>query len=152
MSTDTRDFHLGDVLSVAHGWLVSPNHIGGVYEVLDFMEGWPHMTHQLPSACDRVRPDVLAQWPALADADAADPGDFFDGLAAGDNAEGAKERAEEWCRIVADRLGVPLTLTLRRTALSPPEDPIESLCDMVGPEKVFVFGPDAVGASGETEQ
>lgn len=136
---ESKDFHIGDVLSVAQPWLVSPDHVGGVYHVLDFMEGWAHFTHQLPAACDRVRPEILRQHPALADDEATNPGDFFDGLAAGESAE-AKERAEEWCQQVAARLGLPLTLVLTRTETpSPPEDPIESLADMVGAERVYVL-------------
>lgn len=63
----SKAFHIGDLLSVTDGRLVSPNHIGGVYEVVDFVTGEAHMTHQLPRAMDDVRPWVLDQHPWLAD-------------------------------------------------------------------------------------
>lgn len=63
----TKTFHLGDLLSVTDGHLVSPDHIGGVYNVVDFVTGEKHMTHQLPRACDVVKPWLLEQHPWLAD-------------------------------------------------------------------------------------
>lgn len=63
----TRAFHLGDLLSVTSGMLVSPNHIGGVYNVIDFVTGEAHMTHQLPRAAKVVTPVLLEQHPWLAD-------------------------------------------------------------------------------------
>lgn len=41
---------LGDVLSVTQDALVSRSHIGGVYEILNFMTGDNLFTHQLPRA------------------------------------------------------------------------------------------------------
>lgn len=64
---DTKRFHLGDLVSVYTGTLVSPNHIGGVYNVCDFVTGQSHMTHQLPRASEAIRPWLLEQHPWLAD-------------------------------------------------------------------------------------
>lgn len=63
--SETKSFHLGDLLSVTQDKLVSPNHIGGVYAVVDFVTGQPHWTHQLPRACGEVRPELLRQHPWL---------------------------------------------------------------------------------------
>lgn len=63
----SKSFHLGDLLSVTDGHLVSPDHIGGVYNVIDYVTGEQHMTHQLPRACDVVKPWLLDQHPWLAD-------------------------------------------------------------------------------------
>jgi hypothetical protein len=63
----TKAFHIGDLLSVTTGRLVSPDHIGGVYNVVDFVTGQAHMTHQLPRACDEVSPELHRQHPWLAD-------------------------------------------------------------------------------------
>lgn len=63
----TKTFHLGDLLSVTDGHLVSPDHMGGVYSVVDYVTGEQHMTHQLPRACDVVKPWLLQQHPWLAD-------------------------------------------------------------------------------------
>lgn len=62
----TKTFHIGDLVSVTTGRLVSPNHIGGVYEVVDFVTGQPHMTHQLPRACREVTPWLVERHPWLA--------------------------------------------------------------------------------------
>lgn len=58
---------LGDVLSVTDGALVSRDHIGGVYRILNFMTGDQLFTHQLPRASEECRPAILAQHPWLAD-------------------------------------------------------------------------------------
>lgn len=63
--SDTRDFHLGDILSVTTGRLVSPRHIDGVYDVLNFMTGDDLMTHQLPRAAGECKEPLLAQHPDL---------------------------------------------------------------------------------------
>jgi hypothetical protein len=65
-------FHLGDILSVTTGCLVSPDHVGGVYNLLNHMTGDNLFTHQLPRASDECRPALLAQHPDLADVVAPD--------------------------------------------------------------------------------
>jgi hypothetical protein len=62
----TRTFHLGDILSITTGRLVSPRHIDGVYDILNFMTGDNLFTHQLPRACDECSGPLLAQHPDLA--------------------------------------------------------------------------------------
>ena len=62
----SKSFHIGDLLSVVTHRLVSPNHMGGVYNVVDFVTGEEHMTHQLPRACNAVKPVLLEQLPWLA--------------------------------------------------------------------------------------
>ena len=70
MAAESRAFHLGDVLSVTTGKLLSPDHIGGVYEILDFMLDTKHFTHQLPRAAEDAKPFLLAQHPWLAEIEA----------------------------------------------------------------------------------
>ena len=86
--TTTRTFHLGDLVSVVTGRLVSPNLIGSVYDVCDYVTGQPHMTHQLPRACKTVTPWLLDQHPWLADIQVPD----FDGVAR----EDAQRVVAEW--------------------------------------------------------
>jgi hypothetical protein len=64
--TETRTFHLGDILSITTGRLVSPRHIDGVYDILNWMTGDNLFTHQLPRACDECEGPLLAQHPDLA--------------------------------------------------------------------------------------
>ena len=59
----TKQFHLGDVLSITPGRLVSPRHMEGVYEILNFMTVDNLFTHQLPRACDECGPYLVEQFP-----------------------------------------------------------------------------------------
>lgn len=67
MAADRRTFHIGDLVSVTTGCLVSPNHMGGVYEVVDYITGQAHMTHQLPRGSQEITPELYRQHPWLAD-------------------------------------------------------------------------------------
>lgn len=66
---DTKPCHIGDILSVTTGCLVSPRGIGGVYDLLNYLTGEDLYTHQLPRAMEACRPALLAAFPQLADAD-----------------------------------------------------------------------------------
>jgi hypothetical protein len=57
----TKQFHIGDLLSITTGRLVSPSHIGGVYDVIDFVTGQAHMTHQLVRASKEIEPHLIEQ-------------------------------------------------------------------------------------------
>ncbi len=83
----TRDFHPGTVLSVTTGRLLSPDGIGGLYEILNWMTGDNLFTHQLIRASQECQEPLLAQHPALRDVTIPDdPGPdgwdaFIEGLA-----------------------------------------------------------------------
>jgi len=64
---ETKSFHIGDLISVVTHRLVSPDHIGGVYNVVDYVTGEEHMTHQLPRVVDVVAPWLVGQHPWLGD-------------------------------------------------------------------------------------
>jgi len=61
-----RTFHLGDILSITTGALVSPRRMDGVYDILNWMTGDGLFTHQLPRAADECLGPLLAQHPDLA--------------------------------------------------------------------------------------
>lgn len=64
----SRMFHIGDLLSITDGQLVSPRHMEGIYDIVDFVTGASHMTHQLPRAVGEVvRPWLLMHHPWLND-------------------------------------------------------------------------------------
>jgi len=67
----TKKFHLGDILSITTGRLVSPRHMDGVYEILNFLTGDNLLTHQLPRASHECKPYLLQQFPQLAEVDAS---------------------------------------------------------------------------------
>lgn len=75
MAEETKQFHIGDVLSVTSGVLVSPEHIGGVYKLLGWMvrdDGI--MTHQLPRLSRECEPFLRETFPDLAAIDVAGAG------------------------------------------------------------------------------
>jgi hypothetical protein len=73
-------FHLGDLLSVTDGRLLSPDHMDGVYRLVDHVTGQKHMTHQLPRAAEVVKPWLIEQHPwldGLGPAAGSDAGDLI---------------------------------------------------------------------------
>lgn len=62
---ETRDFPLGDVLSVTTGRLVGPGHIQGIQEILEFLTDGPVFTHALPTVSRLVEPALYDQYPWL---------------------------------------------------------------------------------------
>lgn len=62
----TKDFHLGDVLSITTGVLVSQRGMGGVYDILNWMSGDNLFTHQLPRVAREASSVLLRAHPDLA--------------------------------------------------------------------------------------
>jgi hypothetical protein len=62
----TRDFHIGDILSITTGQLVSPRQMDGIYDILNFMQDDKLFSHQLPRASKDCKPYLLEQHPQLA--------------------------------------------------------------------------------------
>jgi len=52
----TKRFHLGDILSITTGKLVSLQNIDGVFEILNFMTGDGLHMHQLSRVADECKP------------------------------------------------------------------------------------------------
>jgi len=63
----SKNFHIGDLLSITTGKLVSPRHIEGIYDILNFMTDDNLFTHQLPRACEECKPFLIKQMPWLAE-------------------------------------------------------------------------------------
>lgn len=93
----TKRFHLGDVLTVTTGCLVSPRHMGGVYDVLNWMTGDNLFTHQLPRAMDECEPHLKAQHPDLAAIEVP----AFDG----DDRDVLKAQVDAWLAVQVARFG-----------------------------------------------
>ena len=60
-----KKFHLGDVLSIITGRLVSPRHIDGVYAILHFMTDDNVFTHAIPRVIAECKPYLVKQFPQL---------------------------------------------------------------------------------------
>ena len=65
-------FHIGDVLSITTGKMVSPTGMDGIYKILNFMTGEDLYTHQLPRAMRVCAPHLLQQHPQLAEVQTID--------------------------------------------------------------------------------
>lgn len=61
----SRDFHLGDILTITHGRLLSPTKMEGVYRILSFVVGDDVYTHQIPRVVRECKPWLLRQHPQL---------------------------------------------------------------------------------------
>ena len=66
MNQEQKLFHLGDILTITTGRLVSKRHMDGVYDILNFMTRDNLFTHQLGRASNECKPVLLAQHPQLA--------------------------------------------------------------------------------------
>lgn len=62
----TKIFHLGDVLSIITGSLLSPRHMKGVYDILNFMTGDSVYSHTISRFIDECGPYLVNQFPQLA--------------------------------------------------------------------------------------
>lgn len=67
----SKKFHLGDILSVTTGRIVSPRHMEGIYDILDFITGENLYIYQVPRASRQCKPYLLKQHPQLAEVDAS---------------------------------------------------------------------------------
>lgn len=132
-STDRRDFHIGDILSITTSRLVSPRHIEGVYDILNYMTGDDLMTHQLPIASEQCKPHLLQQHPQLEEVDAS---------------EVNEKNWKKWLGQQATKYGqeIPVEpLPLRSRVV---RDPIQELREMVGPDKpIITIDPSDLGPS-----
>ena len=61
----TKRFHIGDIIRVIDGRLVSLNHIDGIYDILNWMTDDNLFTHQLPRAYDECAPTLREAFPDL---------------------------------------------------------------------------------------
>ena len=118
----TLEFHIGDLLSVTHGKLLSPNGIGGCYEILNHMTGDTLFTHQLPRAAEAAKPALLRQHPRLAEIDASDV---------------TPENWRDWLAVVVAAYGETLFVEPLAAGEWEHRDPITEAEEMVGPDRVI---------------
>lgn len=122
----TRHFHIGDVLSITTGKLVSPRHISGVYDILNYMTGDSLFTHQLPRAWRECQEPLMAQHPQLRDVDDS----------------GVNETTwRGWLDKQVATFGEMLPVEPLRAGQHLHIDPIEEAEAMVGKDRVIVVKP-----------
>jgi hypothetical protein len=126
----TRDFDLGDILSVTDGALVSPRHIDGVYDILGYMTGESLMTHQLPRCSRECQPDLLAQHPQL------------DGVGLPDDVERTMEGVMAWLDTQKVIYGESLSVEPLAEGQHEYRDALAELDQMAGNRPVIVVHPE----------
>jgi hypothetical protein len=134
-----KEFHLGDILSITHERLVSPRHMGGVYDILNYMTGDDLFTHQLPRACRVCRPILLKQHPRLAtpevDFEVAKLGEM---LQTPSGKADPKALVDGWLFTMTLEYGEMLPVEPLRPADYEHHDPIQEAEETVGKDKVIV--------------
>ena len=60
---NTEKFHLGDVLSLTTGILLSPSGISGPHKLVEYLAGGPVWTHQIGRVAEESLPHLLKQFP-----------------------------------------------------------------------------------------
>jgi len=121
---EPQQFHLGDMLSITDGHLVSPNHMDGVYRIIDYITGIPHFTHQLPRAADECKTWLLKQHPWLAEVIA--PDEFRD-----------KAHVDEWLAALASKYGEFHPVAPMPFGAYVGREPLSELVEMVGKDRVI---------------
>lgn len=117
-----KRFHVGDVLSVTTGCLVSPTHMGGIYGILNYLTQGNLFTHQLPRAMDECRPWLLRWHPEMAGVDASPVKD--------------EATLKAWLAEQAARFGEWIELDPIPADDHTQKDPLTELAEMVPPERI----------------
>lgn len=123
-----RQFHVGDILSITTGRLVSPRHMDGVCDILNYMTDDDLFTHQLPRASEECAPSLKAQHPDL-DVELEIP----EGL-------GEPDKFQSFIGELVIKFGEDRPVLPLHPESHTHINPIEELADMVDdPNKIFVF-------------
>lgn len=122
----TKTFTLGDVLSITTGKLLSPRHMAGIYDILNWMTGDNLFTHQLPRAMDECAPYLLKQFPQLAAIDAEKVG---------------RENFAQWLHDQVLEHGNEFAVAKLPEHAHEFIDPMSELAEKVHPNKIIVVDP-----------
>lgn len=117
-------FHLGDILSITTGRLVSPRHMDGVYDILEFMTGDELFTHQLPRVARECEPYLKEQFPLLANITGE---------------EITRDNWREWLKNKVEEFGEYHEVYPIHAEDHTHIDPIQELIDLKGEKNVIVI-------------
>lgn len=120
----TREFRITEVASALTGMLLCP--IGDLYGILSYMVGRSVFTHEIPEACRLAGPAIIEQHPAL------------DGL---DLSHVTRENWRDEAAILEARFGATLALRPLGWNRIADADPVDTLIELVGEERVIVVDP-----------
>ncbi len=125
-----QQFHIGDVLTVTTGKLVSPRGIDGAYSILGYMTGDKLYTHQLGRAMDECKPYLLQQHPQLGTIDAS-------AVSAG--------TWSSWLQDQVAKFGETLPVLAMPESAHKLIEPLDELKEMVGSRAIVIEGVDRDG-------
>lgn len=129
-----KQFHIGDIISITSGIMVSPRKIEGVYDILGWMTGEQLFTHQLIRASGQCEPVLKELYPAIA----AIKMPNFDHLPENDR----RNAWITWLGQQVDLFGE--TLPVPKLTVHTPVDPIQELVDMTSEQqKIIVVVADS---------
>ncbi len=121
MNQEQKLFHLGDILTVTTGKLVSTRHMDGVYDILNFMTRDNLFTHQLGRANNECKPALLEQHPQLA-------------TVTGDDV--TPENFKAWIEAQCAEFGEQLMVQQLAEHAHEVIDPFSELAEKVHPDKI----------------
>jgi len=138
----TKEFTLGDVLSITTGRLVSERHMDGVYDILNWMTGDNLFTHVLPRAAEACEPVLKAQFPQLNPDENPELMKAVVELVQSLDAPGdGNRRIADWLWKLKQEYGDSFQVVPLRDWES--KNPLGELVDMVGAESVVVLSAEA---------
>jgi hypothetical protein len=133
-----RDFHLGDVLSITDGRLVSPTGMSSVQGLCQFMAGSPIFTHSLIRVAPLCEAALLKQHSWLSSPEmTADLGVLTDLLATPDI--DAERAVVSWLGKMVASWGEMVSV---ESIEIPAVDPVAELVDRLGEDRVIVVETD----------
>jgi hypothetical protein len=121
-----NDFHIGDILTITSGKLVSPDHIDGVAHLLSYMTGEQVYRHQIPRLMEEAKPVLLAQHPALVDIDV--PDDL-----------NSRERVMDWLSTVTEQYGDKLQVIPMTASEHEYREALSEIVEMKHPDQIVAF-------------
>ena len=128
-----KEFHIGDILTITTGVMVSPEGIGGVYKILDWMTGDQLFTHQLPRASNICEPILKGLYPEIAKVEIPDTSNVPEYLIPEFWMDWLSKQVEKF----GEKIAVPKLITYT------PIDPLEELIAMKPNEDIILVDPES---------
>jgi hypothetical protein len=145
-----KQFHIGDVLTITTGRLVSLRHIEGVYDILNYMTRDNLYTHQLPRAMQECKPHLLRQHPFLDSAEMqSEVSNLIAELAAPSGDGEPRPLITGWLARLAARYGETLNVEPIPQDDHDVKDPYDELVAMRGTDEGII--PIVAGAPAQSE-
>lgn len=136
--TAWKQFHIGDILTVTTGVMVTPNGIGGIYKILDWMTDEQLFTHQLPRASKQCEPILKDLYPGLVEVKIPDATNVPEEM-----------QAEFWQKWLAEqvlRFGeqLPVPKLINHTAVNPISELQEMIEKNGSSTKIILPDPESL--------